>query len=360
MSANDLKQRCHTIIPGHKLPAPADYFAEMANWCRQHRIGHDTYGAGALIEQLQQKVAALLGAEAAVFCITGTLTQVTALRLACMERGSELVALHPTAHILTYERSNYQLLDHFKALRLGALHRPWKLADLQATPEKLGAAVLELPMRELGGQLPDWQQLEAIKTHCKQHAIHLHMDGARLLEAAAGYQKSYAEIAAGFDSVYLSLYKGVGGLGGAMLAGSKDFIAKAGEWMRRQGGDVVMRSPYVVAAAMQFERRVAAMPGYFARTEWLYGLLRDYPQLQVNPARPQSNMLHLHLPVGAERAVAIRDRIAAEHGVWLFGRASDAALPDHSVIEWYVGDNLLDLPDLQVREALKMLADAVK
>ena len=71
-------------------------------------------------------------------------------------------------------------------------------------------------------------------------------------------------------------------------------------------------------------------------------------------------MLHLHLPASRERALAIRNQIAAEHGVWLFGRASHGALPDSSVVELYVGDNLASMPDERVREALDLLSGALQ
>ncbi len=211
-------------------------------------------------------------------------------------------------------------------------------------------------MREIGGQNPSWDELAAIKSHCRRRNVHLHIDGARLFEAAAGYGREVAELAAAADSCYVSLYKGVGGLGGAMLAGSAAFIARAAESFKRQGGNIIHRSPYVVAAAMQFDERMAAMPALFRRTEWLYDLLRDYPALRPNPARPQANMLHLHLPVSRERALAIRNQIAQEHRIWLFGRASHGALPDTSVIELYVGDNLAKLPDQRVHQAFGLLA----
>jgi hypothetical protein len=70
-------------------------------------------------------------------------------------------------------------------------------------------------------------------------------------------------------------------------------------------------------------------------------------------------MLHLHLPVSRERATAIRNQVAEEHGIWLFGRASHAALPGHSVVEWYVGDQLLEMPDDTVRLALSLLDQAM-
>lgn len=331
----------------------------MARWCADRQVVHDMYGDGSLVQQFEQQVASLLGMEAAVFCITGTMAQSIALRLACTGRDNRRVALHPTSHILKHERSNFQLLDHFHALQIGDALRPWTVTDLQALNEPIAAAQYELPMREIGGQLPTWEGLNAIKAYCHAQGIHLHMDGARLWEVTSGFSKSLQDIAAGFDSVYVSFYKGMGGMGGSMLLGSASFIAQAKVWMQRLGGNVYRRSPYVVSAAMQFEQRLASMPTCFQRTVWLYELLKAYPQLTANPATPHSNMLHLYMPVAADVANGIRNRIAKEHGIWLFGRAVHAALPGHSMFEWYVGDQLMQMPDDKVRQALDLLSAAV-
>jgi hypothetical protein len=110
---------------------------------------------------------------------------------------------------------------------------------------------------------------------------------------------------------------------------------------------------------MQFDARVAAMPDYFRRTRWLYDTLRDYPRLRVNPAQPQANMLHIHVPVERDRLLQIRNEVAARRGVWLLNRAAHAQLPGASYTEWYVGDNLLALPDEEVRRALALWSDAL-
>jgi threonine aldolase len=355
----ELLQQCHTVFPGHRARSPAEMFAAMGRWCEANGVAHDVYGSGALIEEFETKVARLLGFEAAVFCISGTMAQMTALRLAGEDRGSRLVALHPTSHIFVHEKSNYQLLGHFDALQVGDRYRPWTADDLAAVPDQLGAIGMEVPMREIGGQNPSWDQLAAIKAHARLRGAHLHMDGARLFEAAAGYNRSPHDIASGFDSVYLSLYKGIGGLGGSMLAGSAGFVARAAEWFRRQGGNVIHRSPYVVSATMQFEQRLAAFPDYFARTLWLYEELIDYPQIKVNPARPQANMTHLHLPVSRERAIEIRNALAAGERIWMFNRAAHGALPGTSVVELYVGDNLTEMDDQAARAALARFAAAL-
>ena len=363
MNDLELQRRCHTVFPGHRARRPAELFADMAAWCERYGVEHDVYGAGSLLQDFEAKVARLLGFEAAVFCMSGTMTQVTALRLAAMDRGhgrgAAPVALHPTSHIFVHERANYQLLGHFKALQVGDRHRPWHAADLATVPDRLGAVGLELPLREIGGQLVPWDELQAIKAHAKARGAHLHMDGARLWEAAAGYGKPLTEVTAGFDSAYVSLYKGIGGLGGAMLAGSREFVERAAEWFRREGGNVIHRSPYVVAAAMGFDARLAAMPHYLERTRFLARALAAHPLIQVNPAAPQVNMLHLHLPVPPERALEIRRMLAEQHGVWMFNRIASAALPGTSSFELYVGDNLLHAPDDKVAEALVLFAGAL-
>ena len=257
-----LRERCTNFLSGHAPRSPAEDFAAMAIWCAEHSVAHDTYGEGGLIQAFERKIADLLGFEAAVFVATGTLTQVTALRLACAARGSDLVALHPTAHILRHERGNHQLLGHFKALAIGDPFRCWTAEALAAVPDRLGAALYELPMREIGGQLPSWDELAGIKALCAERDIHLHMDGARLWEAVAGYGRSPAEIAAGFDSVYVSFYKGIGALGGAMLLGSSDFVALAAEWFKRQGGQSVppLALSRVGGDAVRFTARADAGP----------------------------------------------------------------------------------------------------
>ena len=122
------------------------------------------------------------------------------------------------------------------------------------------------------------------------------MDGARLWEAMNGIGKDLQQIARGFDSVYVSFDKGIGGLGGAMLLGEANFIEQARLWTQRQGGNVYRRTPYLVSAAMQFDQRLAAMTVYYQRTLWLYEVLESFPSLRANPANPQCNMLHHSRP----------------------------------------------------------------
>ena len=101
-----------------------------------------------------------------------------------------------------------------------------------------------------------------------------------------------------------------------------------------------------------------AAPGQHGAAE-AADALRAHPVIRVNPATPAANMLHLHLPVSRERLLAIRTELAERHGIWLCNRVSNGVLPDTSYFELYVGDNLLDMPDDRLREALAVFAGAL-
>ncbi|GAD89512.1 hypothetical protein VHA01S_021_00060 [Vibrio halioticoli NBRC 102217] len=350
----NLRNQCDTILYGHRDPTPAEMYAQMATWCKENNVEHDVYGTGELIQSFEQKIAKLLGYEAGLFVMTGTLAQVTALDLVCRSKRNPLVGMHESSHIVRHENQNYQLQQRFTVAPLGNRYQPWTVDDLENYPDELAAVLYELPMREIGGQLLAWQELEKIKNHCQTNNIHLHMDGARLWESAAYYQKPYHEISAGFNTAYVSLYKGLGGLGGAILLGDQAFIKRASRWMQRQGGNVIHRSPYIVSAAMQFDQRLAQMPALFERTKQLYSLIARYPKFTLNPSEPQANMLHLILPFDQKTALQIRDQLAMEEKVWL-GFPQVTGHPNQSLVEIYVGDTLLNLDDQRILSILDWL-----
>lgn len=359
----NLEKSCSHFLTHHQSftsTSPADDFQAMADWCRSNEAVHDRYGNGELVQAFEAKVSELLDFKKAKFCLTGVATQIVALRLACSIKSNDRVLTHPTSHLLLHENQNSLLYDWFKLVRVGSAYRPLSLDALQNYPDPVAALIYELPLREIGGQLPAWEELQEIKAWARHNDVHLHMDGARLWEAAAGYGKSLEEVCDGFDSVYVSFYKGIGALAGAMLLGSENFINRARVDMQRQGAVTFRHTPYVVSAAMQFDQRLEDIPKYFERTQALFEMLKQYPLLTPNPKQPQCNMLHLYLPVSAAKANAIRDAIAAEHKIWLFNGANDAALPDQSYFEWYVGDNLLSMDDAVLHLALKSLSDALK
>lgn len=343
-----LKARCEHVLHGFTEPAPAETFAAMARWCETHAAVHDVYGEGDLVARFEHKLAQIVGKAAALVVPSGVMAQLIALRIWTERAALPRFAMHATAHLEHHEEKAYEALLGFTARYLGEAHRPVVADDLNQLGEPVACALIELPLREIGGQLPSWSELEELKRAAQAARVPLHMDGARLWETRAFYDKPYEEIARGFDSVYVSLYKGIGALSGAVLLGDEEFIANARIWRRRFGGTLVHQSPAIVSAALQLDERLALMPALYARTVSLAETLNRIPGITTLPRIPQSNMLHLFFDVPAEALLEARDAFATEHGVWLFNQPRPADEPGRCRTEIYVGDRALELSDLDL------------
>jgi threonine aldolase len=350
-----LRKDCDLIVPGFAFVNAADDFRQMAAWCEKHRIEHDVYGDGDLVGGFERKLAELLGKPAAVFMPSGIMAQLAALGIWAEAAKLRRFGMHPTSHLALHEEQAHEALLHLHGVPVGDRLRPLLASDLDACRQPLCSLLVELPIREAGGQLPSWDELEALKAVARSRGIPLHLDGARLWECGPFYGKPYADITAGFDSVYVSVYKGIGGLAGAVLAGSEGFIDQARLWRRRMGGTIVHLSPLVASAAMRFDQRLALMPALVARAQSLAAGLAGLPALRVNPPQPPTNLFHLYFDADPERVMEQRDRIAAETGCWLFDRARSAEVPGWSLTELYIGDRLLAADDARLMRAFTQL-----
>ena len=351
-----LGERCKVSLYGFRTPKPADEFQMLAEWCRANDIAHDTYGEGALIEDFERRIAELTGKAAAAFFPSGVMAQLSAIRIWTERAGLQRFGLHPTSHLIGHEHEAYQAVFGLHGAVVGDRLRPMTAKDLKKEQSPLACLIVELPIREAGGQLPSWEELEALKDACRQRDIVLHMDGARLWESRAFYDRPYAEIAEGFASVYVSGYKGLGGISGALLAGDEGFIAEARVWRRRMGGTLYHQSPMIASAAMRLEARLAQLPACYERALSLAAALGSIPGVTVNPERPHVNMMHLYFHAPAETVMERRDAIAGREGIWVLGGARPAEVPGWSLGELYVGDTLVDMPDEMVVPLIRELA----
>ncbi len=325
-------------LQGHGEVRPADLLSRVASWCEEHDVAFDSYGTGPLLESFQAKVADLLGFPAARFVPTGKLAQNVAIRVWSERASNRHFGMHPTSHLELHESRAYSHLFQLRATLVGPANRPLLAEHLAQVAEPLACLLIELPIREAGGQLPNWEQLEELKHLARKRNVRLHLDGARLWETAAFYRRSYEEICRGFDSVYVSFYKGIGALSGAMLLGPTDFISEAVVWQRRCGGEQFELTANVASAAMQFDERLARMPAYYERAIALAGGLQELPGIRTLPRVPHTNLMHVFLERSVEDALGARDKLAEETGLWLFDRLREADFPESSRFEWYVGE----------------------
>jgi threonine aldolase len=252
----------------------------------------------------------------------------------------------------------YSRLHGLHARLIGERERLLQLSDLEMVVEPLAALLLELPQREIGGQLPEWEELLAEIAWAKERGIALHMDGARLWESAPYYGRTYAEVAALFDSVYVSFYKGIGGISGAALAGAQEFIKEARVWQIRHGGRQFTLFPNVLAARAGLRLRINRFPQYHARALEIAEILGAVPGILLKPEPPQTHMMHVYLRGGVEALSAASADIARESRVQLARRFSSTELPGYSKFELSVGDATEALSNEEIERLFRQLLRA--
>ena len=345
-----LKDSCTRALATHGPTRAADLLATIAP-----DTAVDRYGAGGVVAELEAEVAALLGMPAAAYLPSGTMAQQAVLRVHAARTGRRTVVFHPEAHLDRHEGRALERLHDLVGRPVGDRARLLTLEDLQGVAEQPAALVLELPQRDLGGQLPDWDDLAAQTAWARERGAAVHLDGARLWEASAGYGRTPAEVAALFDTAYVSFYKGIGALAGCCLAGPEDVVAEVREWRGRMGGTLFGLWPGAASALHCLRLRLPRMPAYLERARAVADAVRDLPGVTVVPDPPQTPMLHLLLRTSPEAFVA-GARELAEQGLWTWPKAMTTADPAVQRVELPVGDATLALGLDEVRDAVRVLS----
>ncbi|QSF45358.1 threonine aldolase family protein [Paenibacillus tianjinensis] len=322
-------------------------------------IASDIYGDGPVIEDFQAEIAGVLGKESAVFFPSGTMAQQIALRIWCDRKGLKTVAYHPLCHLEIHEQDGLKELHHIKPVLLADKDRLITLEDVQNLGEDIACLLLELPQREIGGQLPDYAELEAISAYCREQGIILHLDGARLLEVLPYYGKTAAEVCGLFDSVYISFYKGIGGIAGAILAGSRDFTEESKIWKRRHGGDLISLYPYIIPAQYYYRQRAGRMAQYYTEAKELAALFNACHKVSTLPEVPVSNMFHIHFALSKEQAELILIEVCVQTGVALAARLKETGA-NSCYYELSIGDLYGGISKTKLKEAFGLLDQLLK
>ncbi len=253
----------------------------------------DRYGGGEIAERLEQRVAGLLGKDAAVWLPSGTMAQQIALRIHADRRRLPVVAFHPLAHLEQHEERGYQALHGLRAITLGSRERLITTDDVETLREPFAALLLELPQRDLGGVLPEWDDLVALCDAARAKGAALHLDGARLWQCEPFYGRSFAEISALFDSVYVSFYKDLRAPAGCALAGPQDLIDEARVWQVRHGGRLFRATPYLLAAERGLDELLPGLSAVVAHTRTVGEALARLDDVTTLPSPPQTTMFHV-------------------------------------------------------------------
>ena len=259
-------------------------------------VGDDMFGEDPTVAKLEARVAELLGKEAAMFAPSGTMVNQLALR-AHTEPGDEVI-LDGNAHIYYYEGGAPAALAGVMCRCLPGVRGIFTAADLEAVlrptdqhfpPTKL--VCLENTHNRGGGKIWPQELVREIGTLTRERGIRLHLDGARLWNAAVARGVSERELAAEFDSVAVCFSKGLGAPVGSALCGSREFIQRARRFRKMFGGG--MRQAGIIAAgalhALEHHRERLAEDHANARA--LADGLSALPGIELDPAAVETNIV---------------------------------------------------------------------
>jgi threonine aldolase len=254
---------------------------------------------------LEERVAALLGHEAAVFLPSGTMCNEIAIRLHIRPGGDEILLGRDT-HPLRFEGGAPAALSGavmtvvdgdagmFTPEALDAAIRSHPAGDRYAPRPRL--VCVEQPTNMGGGRVWPLAQVEAILGVAREHGLRTHLDGARLMNAAVASGVDAADWASGFDSAWLDFTKGLGAPVGACLAGSAELIAEAWRWKQMLGG--AMRQSGIVAAAglHALDHHVNRLADDHARARRLAEGLAALPGVDIDAATVETNIVIFGVP----------------------------------------------------------------
>ncbi|MHC5908262.1 threonine aldolase family protein [Streptomyces sp. S6] len=317
----------------------------------------DVYGDG-VVTALEERIAALLGTEAAAFMPTGTMAQQVALRCWAGRTGNRAVAVHPLSHLEVHERDALSQLSGLRPVHLTDEPRLPTPTEVLEADEPFGTLAVELPLRDAGFVLPSWEELTATVAAARERDAVVHFDGARLWESVTHFGRPLAEIASLADSVYVSLYKSLDGLSGAVLAGPESLIAEARAWQHRYGGKLFHQFPAALTALAGLDRELPRLPEYVAHARVVAAALQEgfteagVPWFRVHPPVPHTHEFQFWLPYDADTLSETAVRQSEETGTLLFASPWAERAPGVSYTEVSVREAGLGWSARDVKEAV--------
>lgn len=281
-------------------------------------VGDEQRREDPTVNALCERVAALLGKQAAVFLPSGTMCNAIGFRLH-LRPGGDAVHLHPSAHPIVAEGGGPSALS-------GAVLAPVPGEAGMFTADALTAALfpagnryqprsrlvsVEQTTNLAGGRVWPWEQVRAVLEIATRHGLRTHLDGARLMNAVVASGIPAAEWAFGFDTAWIDFTKGLGAPVGAVLAGSAELIEEAWRYKQMMGG--ALRQAGIVAAGCLWalDHHVNRLAEDHANAHVLATGLAELPGITLDPSTVETNIVVFRVA----HAPRFCERLEAEHGV---------------------------------------------
>lgn len=290
-------------------PSPAMRQA-MAN----AEVGDDVYGEDPTVNELQEKVALLLGKEAALFTPTGLMANQLAVKVQT-NHGDEVI-VEAQCHIYNYETAAASVLSN---VQLRPIEGKYGILD----PDRVAAA-LRLPFyynpkttllcventhNKAGGTIYPLEVLKKLYAFAQSHSIRVHMDGARLWNASVATGISVSEYAQYADTVTVCFSKGLGAPVGSALVGSRETIERARTFRKMFGGGMRQAGILAAAALYALEHNIASLKEDHEKIRFLATALQKTSAVSIDPNTVQTNILVMELKSKARTAFDIAQEV---------------------------------------------------
>ena len=338
------------------LPTPA-----MREAMYNAEVGDDVYHEDPTINRLQEMAAERLRKEAAIFVASGTMGNAASI-LAHAGRG-EAVIVGNQSHIYHYEVGGASTLGGSPMVvvqtDLFGMFDPHEVeinisdgSDEHSAPSAL--LCIENTHNRCGGTVLSLEQVEQLTSLAHSHGLMVHMDGARVFNAAIALGISVSTLVRTVDSIMFCLSKGLSAPVGSLLVGSRDFIQRAHRMRKLLGGG--MRQAGVLAASgiVALEQMVDRLEEDHETSKQLALGLADYPQIDINVDQVKTNMVMFsvrnskHEPMGEKETMQFLSKVR-EHGVLMghIGQGKIRAVTHHGI-----NDNDITTALIGIRRAL--------
>ena len=296
--------------------SPQEYAGVLAEITSGGKVEPDYYSNGGVVEELERRMADILGKERAVFLPTGTLANHLAVRVLCEDRRRRRVVTQAESHLSNDAGDDCETLAGLHIVALAPGEAGFSLEEVKAEHARagasrvkvgIGAISVESPVRRKLGSVFDFGELSRISAWARSEGIGLHLDGARLFMATAYTDIPVSRWAELFDTVYVSLWKYLNAGSGAILAGPSDLLDSLFHTRRMYGGSLVRGWVYAAVALHYLDGFEDRFRSGIAVSEELFSRLEDHSKLTIHGIPEGSNVFILE--IGGANPVTFRDRM---------------------------------------------------
>jgi len=285
-------------------------------------VGDDQFGEDPTVNLLQERVASLLGKEAALWLPTGTMANQVALRV--LTQPGDDVIVSRESHAVWHETGASAANAGVQLTEIGA-RGVFTAADFLAARKPREHIIyppttlveIENTHNRAGGVIFPQDEAERVCAAAREHGVATYLDGARLWNAAVAERRPPAELAAPFDLVSVALSKGLGAPGGSLLSGPRALIDRAVRYRRMLGGAMRQVGIFAAAGLYALEHNLPRLAEDHANARRIAARLADSPHIIIELDAVLTNIIVFGLDPNAPDAAAVVAR-AWEQGVLIF------------------------------------------